>query len=118
MSQMRVSPVLIVSASALLACGPAAHQTDSGAARAETAVHVRNNNFSDVTVYLLDDGARVRLGTVTGLSSRTLMVAPHIVRGPRELRFLIDPMGGGRAWTSDPILVTPGDIVELTIPAI
>ena len=102
----------------VLACGPAARQADSGAARAETAVQVRNNNFFDVTVYLLDGGARVRLGTVTGLSSRTLMVAPHLVRGPRELRFLIDPIGGGRSWTSEPILITPGDIVQLTVHAI
>jgi hypothetical protein len=45
-------------------------------------------------------------------------VAPHLVRGPRELRFLIDPIGGGRSWTSEPILITPGDIVQLTVPAI
>jgi hypothetical protein len=107
---------LIVSASALLACGPAARQADSGAPRAETAVHVRNDNFYDVTVYLLDGGRRVRLGTVSGLSSGTLMLAPHLVPGLRELRFLIDPIGGRRAWTSDAILVTPGDIVELTVP--
>jgi hypothetical protein len=44
---------------------PAARQADSAPAR-RNGVQVRNNNFFDVNVYLLDDGARVRLGTVTG----------------------------------------------------
>jgi hypothetical protein len=108
----------LASAVVLAACGQAAQQADNGPVGAETALHVRNNNLFDVTVYLLDGGTRVRLGSVTGLSSQTLMMASHLVRGPRELRFLIDPIGGGRSWTSEPILVTPGDIIQLTIPAI
>lgn len=86
----------------------------------QTAVRIRNNNWSDVKVYLVraNGGVLVRLGTITSMT--TLRIP---VRGPvatelqihGSLRFLIRPLGSRSSYTTHSVLVTPGDVMSLTV---
>ena len=84
--------------------------------RAETTLRVENRNFSDMNIFVLRSGQRQRLGTVSGLSTRTLVIPANLVSGAAPLRFLADPIGGNRTPVSQEITVQPGDQVELAIP--
>ena len=84
--------------------------------QAETTLEVENRNFSDMNIFLLRSGQRIRLGTVTGLTTRTLVIPTNLVTFGTPLRFVADQIGGNREQVSQEITVQPGDQVELVIP--
>ncbi len=83
---------------------------------AETAVRVENRNFADMNIFVIRAGQRIRLGTVTGLSTRVLEIPRSVMAGPTPLQFLADPIGSNRTPISQEITVQPGDEVGLVIP--
>jgi hypothetical protein len=83
--------------------------------RTDTRLRVQNQNFLDMNVYVLAGSQRVRLGTVTGLSTQVFTIPPDLVRGSL-LRFEVHPIGGRDNPRSETIPVQPGDEVQLTIP--
>jgi hypothetical protein len=80
------------------------------------AVQVRNQGFSDMVVYAINGGQRIRLGLATGNSTHTFTIPRHLIRGAGGIRFLADPVGGNRTPVSEEMTVNPGDVVTLTIP--
>jgi hypothetical protein len=84
---------------------------------AETTLEVTNQWFSDMTIYVIHSGQRLRLGLATGNATTGFVIPRAIVNGSAiQLRFLADPVGGTHAPVSDEITVSPGDAVQLTIP--
>jgi hypothetical protein len=84
---------------------------------AETTLEVTNQWFSNMNIYVVHSGQRLRLGLATGNSTTDFVIPRAIVNGPSiQLRFLADPIGGTHAPVSDEITVSPGDAVQLTIP--
>lgn len=81
-----------------------------------TRIQVENQNFADMTIYVIRSGQRYRLGTVNGHSTQTFTVPPALVAGGGDLRFLADPIGGNRTPVSEVLYVAPGELIELTIP--
>lgn len=81
-----------------------------------TTLRVRNQGFLDVNVYAVRGSQRVRLGTVTGNTTQVLRIPGFLMNGITPLRFLADPIGNQRTPTSEEIVVTPGDEVQLFIP--
>ena len=115
---------LALGAAALLgACSLVHHYFGGGgggaAAAAETApapkpiitLRVENQNYYDATVYAVSDGGeRQRLGQVTGLTHGTFTFRwLH-----EELRVIIQLLAGG-STVSQPVLVNPGDSINLVI---
>lgn len=79
-------------------------------------VRVENQGFTDMVIYAISSGQRVRLGLATGNSTKTFTIPPYLARGAGPIRFLADPIGGNRAPVSEEMNVQPGDLVTLTIP--
>lgn len=79
-------------------------------------MRVENQGFSDMVIYALSGAQRVRLGTVTGNSTRSFTIPRYLVGGAGSLRFLADPIGGTRTPVSEEMSVQPGEVVTLTIP--
>ncbi|HXF96791.1 MAG TPA: hypothetical protein VNI61_11890 [Gemmatimonadales bacterium] len=109
--------VLLAVLAAVPACARASEGDEGPVPRTETMLRVENQDFFDMTIYVIRSGQRIRLGTVPGLSSRVLAIPPSLVGGGVELRFLADPVGSNRTPVSHEIFVQPGDVVELIIPA-
>ncbi len=78
-------------------------------------MQIQNRGTSDMTIYILEGSARIRLGTANGNSTAKLAIPHSIVGGGRELQFLADPIGSRRTTVSERIFVRPGDTVVLTI---
>jgi hypothetical protein len=81
-----------------------------------TTVTVENQNFLDMNVYVLDGAQRIRLGTVPGVSMRTLSIPERLVFGVSSLRFQVDPIGSAQAPVSQEITVRAGMALRLVIP--
>jgi hypothetical protein len=99
----------------LAACGGRSAQS-SPDPDAQAMLQVENRSFSDMVIYAVDSGQRIRLGIVTGNSTRSFPLPTYLVGAGGRLRLLADPIGGNRTPVSEELTVQPGDIVTLTIP--
>jgi hypothetical protein len=78
---------------------------------------VSNHNFADMNLYVVQSGMRVRLGTVTGLTTRRFSLPREVTRNVSDLRIFADPIGGSQTYLSPPVRVHPGQSLELTLGA-
>src|SRR5919201_500860 len=83
---------------------------------AAATVEVQNQGFADMTIYVLSQGVRVRLGLAGGHSISRFPIPAYVLQGDRLVRFLADPIGGSGEPVSEEIAVDPGDTVVLNIP--
>jgi hypothetical protein len=81
-----------------------------------TTVEVQNQNFLDMTVYVWSGQQRVRLGTVTGLTTRVLTLPRSMVFGTATVRFEMNPIGSRERPMSQEITVREGEQIVLIIP--
>lgn len=84
--------------------------------RADATVRVENRGLPDMTIYVVNQTQRVRLGIAPGLNTTILRIPRDLVRGG-SVRFLADPVGSDRTPVSEEISVFPGDEIVLVIPA-
>lgn len=111
-SPMLLAVLLLVMALAACAANPRSDAPD----REPTTVRVDNRAWTEMTLYAVASGQRVRLGTVGGTSTAVLRIPPGVVGQGRTLTFLADPLGSSRTSTSFEIFVTPGEQITITIP--
>ena len=79
----------------------------------QTTMMVENRNFQDVVIWVIHDGIRSRLGTVTATSSASFVMKSEVLRQAGTLQFAAHAVGEGRRiFVSDPIGVQPGQRVE------
>jgi hypothetical protein len=108
--------VAILAVLVLSGCGGRARSPFRAGGGDETIrVEVRNDNFLDVTVYVLPDGVSHRIGDVTGSSSATLDVPARLILAATSVRLLVNPIGSPQTYLSEEILVTPGDLIRLHV---
>jgi hypothetical protein len=80
----------------------------------EVSVEVENHNWSDITIYLMAGGLPHRLGMVTALSSASFAFPSHRLNTGTGVRLRALPVAG-RPFTSEPILVRPGQAIMWTL---
>lgn len=109
--------LLIAAISLTLAfCGrPASTGTPDPAG--QTTLVVDNQSTLQVTVYVLRDAQRQRLGTAGALTTTRLRIPDNIIFGVTSLRFEIDPLGSRQTPISEQITVAAGEEITLRIPS-
>lgn len=109
---------IIAAATVLLgACASGADPASSPFERTppEVTVEVDNHNWSDMVVYAVRGGMRVRLGTVSAMSRGRFPVPRSALASSGQLRLFADPIGSSRGYLSDAISVRPGQLVSLDV---
>jgi hypothetical protein len=81
----------------------------------EVALRVVNHTTLDVVVYLVHDGVRTRVGTVTASSSTAFFLSVRSLGQGREIRLFGDPIGGRDHAETEQIIVQPGQQIEWTL---
>ena len=79
---------------------------------------IQNDNSRIVTVYAVRSGTRMRLGTVSGVSTVTFDLRRDMLESDGRLRVLVEPLGSTSRYFSDPIFVAEGEIVELVVSSL
>lgn len=97
------------------ACSAMTHNSSAADQNEATVLQVDNRGFTDMTIYAMRSGQRVRLGLANGVTKTNLIIPSTLISGT-PIRFVADPIGGTRASVSQEIAVTPGDTVIMTIP--
>lgn len=77
-------------------------------------VEVESHNWNDITVYLLSGGLPERLGMVTALGGATFDFSSHRLNSSGGIRLRALPVAG-RAFTTETILVFPGQVITWTL---
>jgi hypothetical protein len=112
---MRTIAVVFTALFIVSACGTTGRKTYERAGT-RTSVRVENRNKLDMTIYVIHESQRSRLGTVPSFSTRVFNIPNDYVSGATPLRFLADPIGRRQRPISQEITVTPGEQIELLIP--
>ena len=114
-SLRRIGMSVLLALASTLGCrtGGAPASADSGPAT--TTIDVQNNDFNDMTVYVVVNGQRTRLGIAPGLKTTVLTIPRYLVFSGSTLRFVGDPIGGHRTPVSEEIDVSPGDQLVMVI---
>lgn len=85
--------------------------------RATYTIQAYNPSFTDVTIFAVNafgTGARVRVGRLGSTREETFEF--RMSTAMREVRFELDYFSGPTCFTL-PILISPGDALELLLPA-
>ena len=99
------------------ACSRAAQESERETVyQAESVLTVRvvNRSQLDATIYLVHDGTRDRLGTVTAASSASFSVRARTL-GSGEFTLLADPVGMRLTATSETLRVAEGSEFTWTL---
>ena len=100
----------------LAGCG-GRNTTDGGIIpNVATILKVENDSFSDMRIYVVQSGQRVRIGTAGGKSVSSFTLPQAIMHGIRTLAFEAVPIGANGKAISEEITVNPGEQVTLRIP--
>lgn len=108
--------MLLAAGAVLTACATTGTTTQTTDRHPATTVEVDNQALLDMTIYVLRDSQRTRLGLATGLSKTRFTIPAGIMFGVTTLRFIADPIGGNRLPVTEEITVSEGEEVVLRIP--
>ena len=107
--------VLILFGTLTLACGsyhrpPAATVPEDG-----FAIVVVNHHWLDVTVYLVHDGQRTRVGTVTATTTQQFDLSARLLGATRRVSLIGEAVGSKEAVRTETLTLQPGQYIEWTL---
>jgi hypothetical protein len=73
-------------------------------------VEVTNQNWQDVTVYVVPSGMPRRLGTVISTCTQTFAL-PRTMVANGMIQLMVAPVGSTATYRTDAIMVNPGDLI-------
>jgi hypothetical protein len=76
---------------------------------------VINRHWLDVSIYVMSDGQRAHVGTVSATRTETYELPPHLIRTGWMIRLEADPIGATRVVRTDALVVQQGQRVEWTL---
>ncbi len=108
--------IAVVTGAATTGCATGGTFSSSAVADRQTAVIIRNHNWSDVTVYLLQEGGGipVRIGRVGSLTTERISLRGRI-RGYGRLRFLLKQFASSTTYITPSVVLARGDLLRLTV---
>ena len=98
------------------ACAPATEQTrGQHAANSGTTLMVQNENWNDVTIYLLRGTTRMRIGSVVAMGKAEFKLPAAYVVGVSDVTLQAAPVGSNESYISPAIMIFPGAQLALTV---
>lgn len=109
---MRIWILILVATGGCIFGRKAADLSAEAGGSEDVPLQVINRNWLDVTVYVIHDGQRTRVG-VAGGSEQTAMVLPaHLLGVGRELQLYGDPIGSSERTVTEVLVVQPGQFIQ------
>jgi hypothetical protein len=76
---------------------------------------LNNHHLLDVNIFLLHDGQPDRIATVPSSTSRAIVLPLRMLGQSKAIRIIAEPIGDLTRYTTDLLVVQPGQIVELNV---
>ncbi len=81
----------------------------------DVTLQVTNHNFLDVTIFVLHEGQRIRMGLATGSSSQSFRIPGRLVAQSHEITLLGEAIGSSDRARTELLTVRPGQRIEWTL---
>lgn len=78
-------------------------------------LEVQNHNWADMIIYVVHDGRRTRLNTVTATQNSSLTIPPNMIGQVGNLQLIARRVGANDRYISPSISVRTGSTVVLTL---
>ena len=118
MTTLKNLAAVVAATLTITACGPAlagSNGVDRPARPEAALVTVENQNWSDMVVYVVQGGLRMRLGMVTSMRSATFRLPAMFLGHSGDIRLVADPVGSSETYVSDIIQVRDGQQISLSV---
>lgn len=76
---------------------------------------LNNRHLLDVNVFLQHDGQSDRVATVVASTTRSLVLPAWMLGQSKTVRLIAEPIGDESRYTTDILVVQPGQVVELNV---
>jgi hypothetical protein len=83
--------------------------------KADWTLTVNNHHWLDVSIFVLYDGGRDRIGTVAATHNQTYSLPFRMITAGRTVRLEANPIGATKNVTTDALTVRGGGHVEWTL---
>jgi hypothetical protein len=76
---------------------------------------LNNHHLLDVNIFLLHDGQPDRIATIPSSTTRAIVLPLRMLGQSKAIRIIAEPIGDETRYTTDLLVVQPGQIVELNV---
>ena len=98
---------------AMIACAGRHHSGPQPVS--DIPLKVTNHNWLDVTIYVLHDGQRTRIGLATGSSAQEFVLPWRLLGQSHELELLGEAIGSPAFARTEVLTIQPGQFIEWTL---
>ena len=103
----------------LVACAVPRQNVDPELAQtAGFSLILNNRHLLDVNIFLQHDGQPDRIAMVPSSTSRTIVLPLRMLGQSKTIRFIAEPIGDETNYTTEVLVVQPGQIVELNLESL
>lgn len=81
----------------------------------QLVLEVENHNWSDIIIYLVHDGRRTRLTSVTATRNYSMVIPPNMIGQVGNLQLVARRVGAYDRYVSQTISVRTGSTIVLTL---
>ena len=92
--------------------GKGKDSADTPAPATDVPVQIINHHWLDITIYVIHDGQRTRLGVAGGSAETRLELPSHLLGVGRDIQLYADPIGSLDDAITEVIVVQPGQFIE------
>ena len=103
---------------AMACAGPRQNVDPEPVQAAGFSLILNNRHLLDVNIFLQHDGQPDRIATVTSSSSRSIVLPLWMLGQSKTIRIIAEPIGDETRYTTDVLLVQPGQIIELNVESL
>jgi len=79
---------------------------------------LNNHQVLDANIFIQHDGQVDRVGMVSASSSKVLVLPLWLLGQSNNIRLIAEPIGNDARYTSDMLLVQPGQMIELNVEGV
>jgi hypothetical protein len=103
----------------VLACAGPRQDVDPAPVEADGFSLILNNrHLLDVNVFLQHDGQPDRITTVPSSTTSAIVLPLRMLGQSKTIRIIAEPIGDETRYTTDILVVQPGQVVELNIESL
>jgi hypothetical protein len=81
----------------------------------ESTLHVENHHYGDVDIYVIHDGSRSRIGTVTAITDQTFTLNSRLIGTVGTMQLLAHGVGSSGNLSSEQFAIRPGMQINWTL---
>ena len=78
-------------------------------------LEVENHNWADIIIYIVHDGRRTRLNSVTAAKNASLVIPSNMIGQVGDLQLVARRVGAYDRFVSQPISIRTGSTIRLTL---